>query len=75
MGNDHFTPSIDEARQAYELLTTRFEVGVIQRRLGLDSTLYVIDAIVASPARRVRLVNWAKTVGVIDSRDELRPLR
>ena len=57
-----FTPSIAEAKEAYELLKNYYSASDIQRRLGLGSSRNTLDTILASPSRRVRLCNWAMGV-------------
>ncbi|MEI2301040.1 hypothetical protein [Ensifer sp. MJa1] len=63
------TPSVTEAKEAYLFLKQSYEASVIQRRLGLSGqSRHSLDHIVADAGRRVRLVNWAKTMVEMERR-------
>ncbi|MHA4730639.1 hypothetical protein [Ensifer adhaerens] len=67
------TPSIEQARRAYEVLKQDYPAAVIQRRLGLSGqSRHSLDHIVADAGRRTRLVNWAKSAQLFDEQYERR---
>ncbi|NRP22383.1 hypothetical protein LPJGGPFB_05642 [Ensifer adhaerens] len=67
------TPSIEQARAAYNALKQSYEASVIQRRLGLSGqSRHSLDHIVADAGRRVKLINWLKATQAFDRQYERR---
>ncbi|MDW5313350.1 hypothetical protein, partial [Rhizobium sp. PL01] len=65
MDTSYHTPSIDEARAAYETLRKHgVEAITIRRRLGLADSSATIDSVVSNPIRRLKLINWVRNVDI-----------